>query len=163
RPRRGGRFPQRGGAARLPRGVRMRTAAWQFAPTNRRWFMRSGTCSTMPSNTRRSRVRSTSPSAGIRAGWPLRCRITVSASRWRAGVAAPIIMLTARAQEAEKELGLDSGADDYVTKPFGVRELRARIRAQLRRGARETKRVFRFCDCEVDFDRAELRRSGRPV
>jgi DNA-binding response OmpR family regulator len=81
----------------------------------------------------------------------------------RAGVTAPIIMLTARTQEAEKELGLDSGADDYVTKPFGVRELRARIRAQLRRGALQSKRVFRFGACEVDFDRAELRRDGRPV
>ncbi len=54
----------------------------------------------------------------------------------KAGVLAPIILLTARAQEAEKELGLDSGADDYVTKPFSLRELRARIRAQLRRSAR---------------------------
>jgi DNA-binding response OmpR family regulator len=87
----------------------------------------------------------------------------VCAGLRRAGVTAPIIMLTARTQEVEKELGLDSGADDYVTKPFGVRELRARIRAQLRRGARQTKRVFRFGVCEVDFDRAELRRDGRPV
>ena len=55
----------------------------------------------------------------------------------RAGVSAPIIMLTARAQEAEKVLGLDAGADDYVTKPFSLRELRARIRAQLRRMVRE--------------------------
>lgn len=81
----------------------------------------------------------------------------------RAGILTPIIMLTARTQEAEKELGLDSGADDYVTKPFGLRELRARIRAQLRRSARATERICRFGDCEVDFDRAELRRGGRPV
>jgi len=81
----------------------------------------------------------------------------------RAGVRTPIIMLTARAQEAEKELGLDSGADDYVTKPFSLRELRARIRAHLRRGLREDEHVCRFGDCEVDFDRAELRRAGRPV
>jgi two-component system alkaline phosphatase synthesis response regulator PhoP/two-component system response regulator VicR len=81
----------------------------------------------------------------------------------KAGVSCPIILLTARAQEAEKEIGLDSGADDYVTKPFSLRELRARIRAQLRRSARETERVCRFGDCEVDFDRAELRRAGRPV
>jgi DNA-binding response OmpR family regulator len=80
-----------------------------------------------------------------------------------AGVTTPIIMLTARTQEAEKELGLDSGADDYVTKPFSVRELRARIRAQLRRTSWETEEVFRFGDCEVDFDRAELRRGGLPV
>jgi DNA-binding response OmpR family regulator len=81
----------------------------------------------------------------------------------KAGVSTPIILLTARAQEAEKELGLDSGADDYVTKPFSLRELRARIRAQLRRGARNDERVCRFGDCEVDFDRAELRRGGQQV
>ena len=81
----------------------------------------------------------------------------------RSGVTAPIIMLTARSQEAEKELGLDSGADDYVTKPFSLRELRARIRAQLRRASTTEERVHRFGDCEVDFDRAELRRSGRKV
>lgn len=81
----------------------------------------------------------------------------------RSGLKTPIIMLTARTQEAEKELGLDSGADDYVTKPFSVRELRARIRAQLRRSSWETEEVFRFGDCEVDFDRAELRRAGQPV
>jgi len=81
----------------------------------------------------------------------------------RAGVAAPIILLTARAQEAEKELGLDSGADDYVTKPFSLRELRARIRAQLRRSSVRSERTCRFGECEVDFDRAELRRSGQPV
>ncbi len=81
----------------------------------------------------------------------------------RAGITTPIIMLTARTQEAEKELGLDSGADDYVTKPFSLRELRARIRAQLRRASRETEQTCRFGECEVDFDRAELRRSGQPV
>jgi DNA-binding response OmpR family regulator len=81
----------------------------------------------------------------------------------KAGVRTPIIMLTARTQEAEKELGLDSGADDYVTKPFSVRELRARIRAQLRRAGREDDRVCRFGECEVNFDRAELRRGGEPV
>jgi len=81
----------------------------------------------------------------------------------RSGVTTPIIMLTARTQEAEKELGLDSGADDYVTKPFSLRELRARIRAQLRRSTRESERSCRFGDCELDFDRAELRRSGRAV
>jgi DNA-binding response OmpR family regulator len=87
----------------------------------------------------------------------------VCAALRKVGVATPIIMLTARAQEAEKELGLDSGADDYVTKPFSLRELRARIRAQLRRSARVHERICRFGDCEVDFDRAELRCSGRLV
>ncbi|MBI4472550.1 MAG: response regulator transcription factor [Acidobacteria bacterium] len=81
----------------------------------------------------------------------------------RAGVVAPIILLTARSQEAEKELGLDSGADDYVTKPFGMRELRARVRAHLRRAAAKDEPVRHFGDCEVDFDSAELRRAGKKV
>ena len=81
----------------------------------------------------------------------------------RKGVATPIILLTARSHEAEKELGLDAGADDYVTKPFSLRELRARIRAQLRRAAAAGERTRRFGGCEVDFDRAELRRDGRKV
>jgi DNA-binding response OmpR family regulator len=81
----------------------------------------------------------------------------------KAGVRTPIIMLTARTQEAEKELGLDFGADDYVTKPFSLRELRARVRAHLRRASRDDGRVCRFGDCEVNFDRAELRRAGQRV
>jgi DNA-binding response OmpR family regulator len=81
----------------------------------------------------------------------------------RTGVTTPIIMLTARTQDAEKELGLDCGADDYVTKPFSLRELRARIRARLRRAPVESLGVWRFGPCEVDFTRAELRRDGRQV
>jgi two-component system alkaline phosphatase synthesis response regulator PhoP len=50
-----------------------------------------------------------------------------------------------------------------VTKPFSIRELRARIRAHLRRAGREDERVCRFGECEVNFDRAELRRGGEPV
>jgi DNA-binding response OmpR family regulator len=80
----------------------------------------------------------------------------------RRGVTTPVIMLTARTQEAEKILGLDSGADDYVTKPFSLRELRARIRANLRRGG-DAARVFRFGDCELDLERAQLRRAGAAV
>ena len=60
----------------------------------------------------------------------------------RRGVSTPVIMLTARSQEAEKILGLDSGADDYVTKPFSLRELRARIRAHLRRGGPTARGSF---------------------
>jgi len=81
----------------------------------------------------------------------------------RSGVKTPVIMLTARTQEAEKVLGLDSGADDYVTKPFGAHELRARIRAMLRRTFDAVPGVCRFGDCEVDFERAEMRRAGKPV
>ena len=81
----------------------------------------------------------------------------------RAGVRTPVIMLTAKAQEAEKVLGLDLGADDYVTKPFSPRELRARIKAALRRSSTETPEICRFGDIEVDFTRAELRRNGAPI
>ena len=82
----------------------------------------------------------------------------------RHGVRTPILMLTAKAQEAEKVLGLELGADDYVTKPFGTRELRARVKALLRRGAAgEKMECYRFGDVEVDFERCELRRNGAPV
>ena len=79
------------------------------------------------------------------------------------GVKTPIIMLTARTHEADKVLGLDLGADDYVTKPFSPRELRARIHALLRRAAEDSLGTYRFGDCEVDFDRGEVRRGGVPV
>jgi DNA-binding response OmpR family regulator len=81
----------------------------------------------------------------------------------RAGIRTPLIMLTARTHEAEKVLGLELGADDYVTKPFSPRELRARIQALLRRVADVSEGTFRFGDCEVDFDRGEVRRGGVPV
>ena len=79
----------------------------------------------------------------------------------RSGVHTPIILLTAKAQEAEKVLGLELGADDYVTKPFSPRELRARIKALLRRLSRPA--VCRFGDVEVDFARAEVRRAGETL
>jgi len=82
----------------------------------------------------------------------------------RGGLSTPIIMLTAKAQELEKVLGLDLGADDYVTKPFSPRELRARIRAILRRGVTDHGgETHRFGRCELDMTRFELRRDGRQV
>ncbi len=81
----------------------------------------------------------------------------------RAGVQTPIVLLTAKAQESDKILGLELGADDYVTKPFSPRELRARIKAVLRRTAGEAPEIYRFDDVEVDFDRCEVRRAGKPV
>jgi DNA-binding response OmpR family regulator len=81
----------------------------------------------------------------------------------RAGVRTPIILLTAKSQEAEKVMGLELGADDYVTKPFSPRELRARIRAALRRAAPESPDVFRFGDTEVDFARCEVRRGDKAI
>ncbi len=80
-----------------------------------------------------------------------------------AGIRTPIIILTAKTQEAEKVLGLELGADDYVTKPFSPLELRARVKAMLRRTAEETPEVYRFGKVEVDFSRAEVRRAGTVV
>jgi two-component system alkaline phosphatase synthesis response regulator PhoP len=81
----------------------------------------------------------------------------------RNGCKTPIILLTAKTQEAEKVLGLELGADDYVTKPFSPRELRARVKAALRRAAEEEPATYRFGDVEMDFTRCELRRAGKPV
>jgi len=82
----------------------------------------------------------------------------------RAGLRTPILMLTARTQEAEKVLGFELGADDYVTKPFGTRELRARIKALLRRASGEPAApTYRFGEVEVDFERGELRRNGQAL
>ena len=81
----------------------------------------------------------------------------------RGGVTTPIILLTARTQEAEKVLGLQMGADDYVTKPFSPLELRARIQAVLRRTARPApNEIDRFGDMELDLARCELRRWPAP-
>jgi two-component system alkaline phosphatase synthesis response regulator PhoP len=82
----------------------------------------------------------------------------------RAGLRTPILMLTAKTQEAEKVMGFELGADDYVTKPFGTRELRARIKALLRRAEGDAAvACYCFGDVEVDFARGELRRGRKPV
>jgi DNA-binding response OmpR family regulator len=79
----------------------------------------------------------------------------------RSGRRVPVIMLTARVQEADRVMGLELGADDYVTKPFSARELRARVKAVLRRSAGEVAPTERFGDVEVDFARGEVRKAGR--
>jgi two-component system alkaline phosphatase synthesis response regulator PhoP len=81
----------------------------------------------------------------------------------RAGVKAPVIMLTARTQEADKVLGFEVGADDYVTKPYSARELRARIKAVLRRVSDTPPNRYAFGHVEIDFDRREVRRGGGAV
>ncbi len=86
--------------------------------------------------------------------------------------AVPIIVLSARSDEADKIAALDAGADDYLTKPFGVGELLARVRANLRRpraaagdgsGAEEADPVFRFGEVEVDRQARLVRRGGAEV
>src|SRR6201993_5445540 len=77
----------------------------------------------------------------------------------------PIIMLTARGQEVEKVVGLELGADDYVTKPFSIRELLARVKAVLRRAQtlpKEQERVS-FGDLEVNFRTCQVLRKGKPL
>lgn len=79
------------------------------------------------------------------------------------GVKTPILMLTARGQESEKVIGLELGADDYVTKPYGPRELRARIKALLRRAHDAETAVCRFGEFELDTARCELRNGSGAV
>jgi len=75
------------------------------------------------------------------------------------GIRTPIIMLTARGEEKDRVLGLDMGADDYLTKPFSIRELLARIKAVLRRTDAPGADVerFTFGEVELDFQRFEAR------
>jgi two-component system alkaline phosphatase synthesis response regulator PhoP len=81
----------------------------------------------------------------------------------RKGFEAPIIILTAKAEEVDRVVGLEIGADDYVTKPFGIRELLARIRVRLRRRASAFESELRFGDVEINFERHEARRNGARV
>jgi len=81
------------------------------------------------------------------------------------GKTMPILMLTARAQEVDRVMGLDLGADDYVTKPFSIPELLARVRALLRRANPGTPLPERiaFDDVRVEFDRYEATKGGEKV
>lgn len=81
------------------------------------------------------------------------------------GVDAPIIMLTARGQEIDKVVGLEAGADDYVTKPFSLNELLARVRAHLRRAARQVAdiEVYRFGDIKLDFKQYRASKGERDL
>jgi len=81
----------------------------------------------------------------------------------RAGKRTPIILLTAKAQESDKILGLELGADDYITKPFSPRELRARLKALLRRARGDIPDRYTFGNVEVDFSACQLRRGGALV
>ncbi len=81
------------------------------------------------------------------------------------GNTTPILMLTARGEEGDRVLGLDLGADDYVTKPFSLRELLARVRALLRRtaSAAALPETLQFDDVTIDFPRYEATRDGEPI
>src|SRR5882762_2352764 len=81
------------------------------------------------------------------------------------GSETPIIMLTAKGQEADKVIGLDMGADDYVTKPFGGMELLARVKALLRRHKRQLDKMekIKFDDVAINFKSMEALKKGKPI
>jgi two-component system alkaline phosphatase synthesis response regulator PhoP len=81
----------------------------------------------------------------------------------KAGFERPILMLTARSQVIDKVLGLEIGADDYLTKPFDMMELLARMGALLRRSPRPGPAAYQFGSVRVDFRAAEVLRDGKPV
>lgn len=81
-------------------------------------------------------------------------------------ISVPIIMLTAKGEEIDKVVGLEIGADDYVTKPFSVRELLARIKVQLRRSERKEtsfENVYSFGDIEIDFSQYKAKSKGKEL
>jgi two-component system, OmpR family, response regulator MprA len=81
----------------------------------------------------------------------------------REGYRLPVLMLTAREEVENRVAGLDAGADDYVTKPFALEELLARIRALLRRTSAGSGEILRFADLELDPKTREVRRGGEPI
>jgi two-component system, OmpR family, response regulator MprA len=81
----------------------------------------------------------------------------------RSGNTLPVLMLTARAEVENRVEGLDAGADDYVTKPFALEELLARLRALLRRTSPDGGDVLRFADLELDPGTREVKRGGEPI
>ena len=81
----------------------------------------------------------------------------------RRGLDSTIIMLTAKGQEDDIVRGLELGADDYVTKPFGIRELLARAKALLRRNSREAAEAIAFGDCTLDLVAHKLHRGGKEI
>ncbi|MCK4559716.1 MAG: response regulator transcription factor [Calditrichia bacterium] len=81
------------------------------------------------------------------------------------GITVPILMLTSKREETDKVLGLELGADDYITKPCSLRELHARIKANLRRSEIIRKEVstFTFADLEIDFKKQKSLKKGKPI
>jgi DNA-binding response OmpR family regulator len=81
----------------------------------------------------------------------------------KSGGSAGIIMVTAKGHVDDKETGLDSGADDYMTKPFQLKELAARVRAVLRRNHGQAQDVMRFRDLEIDVNEFKVLKGGHEV
>jgi two-component system response regulator MprA len=89
--------------------------------------------------------------------------LEVSRTIRRKGSKLPILMLTARTQVEDRVEGLDAGADDYLTKPFALEELLARVRALLRRTGDGSGQLLRFADLELDPGTREVRRSDKRI
>jgi two-component system response regulator MprA len=89
--------------------------------------------------------------------------LEVSRTLRRKGSKVPILMLTARTQVDDRVEGLDAGADDYLTKPFALEELLARVRALLRRTGDGTGETLRFADLELDPGTREVKRGGERI
>jgi len=83
----------------------------------------------------------------------------------RQGIETPILMLTARGAEMDKVVGLEVGADDYITKPFSLREVLARVRAALRRSRGQVTELetFEFADVQLNFRQHEAKKAGKPL
>jgi DNA-binding response OmpR family regulator len=96
---------------------------------------------------------------------PLMSGLDVCRTLRARGIEIPILMLTARSQEIDKVVGLEVGADDYVTKPFSLQELLARIRAHLRRAAKQVAEIesFTFGEVELNFKKYTARKSGQAL
>ena len=96
---------------------------------------------------------------------PLMSGIDVCRTLRSRGIETPILMLTARGEEMDKVVGLEVGADDYVTKPFSIKELLARIRAHLRRATKQVAAIesFTFGDVELNFKKYAARKGGQAL
>jgi DNA-binding response OmpR family regulator len=96
---------------------------------------------------------------------PLMSGLDVCRTLRTRGIETPILMLTARSQEMDKVVGLEVGADDYVTKPFSIKELLARIRAHLRRASKQVAEIesFTFGEVELDFKKYTARKNGQAL
>lgn len=94
---------------------------------------------------------------------PLKDGLTVLSTLRKKGVNTPVILLTARDALIDKIKGLDTGADDYLTKPFVFEELLARVRSLLRRKSTVKEAVIRVGDLEIDTASHEVKRGGKPI